>query len=252
MCSPVNHSRRLTGNPNEDRIAPQSSTARNLRERYVVKPNLAIDSLLIEAARFSAVESEHQEASLYGVTDGKTVGTYLEHKFQALLDKSYNYEKGSSAKGTDFPDLNVDVKVTSIKQPQSSSSFQSARQKILGLGYSLLVFVYKKSDNEETQTARLDILHTIYVDQARTADYQTTRGILEIIDRDGNEEDIVAFLNDRNLPIDPSEAALLASELLLNPPPLGYLTISNALQWRLQYKRAIDQAGSVDGILKVK
>jgi hypothetical protein len=27
------------------------------------------------------------------------------------------------------------------------------------------------------------------------------------------------------------------------PPELGYLTISNALQWRLQYSRVIEQAG---------
>ena len=27
-------------------------------------------------------------------------------------------------------------------------------------------------------------------------------------------------------------------------PRLGYLTISNALQWRLQYSRVIEQAGA--------
>ena len=27
----------------------------------------------------------------------------------------------------------------------------------------------------------------------------------------------------------------LAERILLEPPPLGYLTVSNALQWRLQY-----------------
>jgi hypothetical protein len=36
------------------------------------------------------------------------------------------------------------------------------------------------------------------------------------------------------------------------PPALGYLTISNALQWRLQYSRAIEQAGAVKGILRLK
>lgn len=56
---------------------------------------------------------------------------------------------------------------------------------------------------------------------------------------------------DRNLPIDEMEAARLAEELLESPPELGYLTISNALQWRLQYKRIIEKAGTVDGTLRV-
>ena len=101
------------------------------------------------------------------------------------------------------------------------------------------------------RTAKLDILHTIFVDASRTADYQTTRGIREILEREGNSDDLIAFMADRNLPIDDLEAAKLAEELLQNPPKLGYLTISNALQWRLQYKRVIEEAGTIDGILRV-
>ena len=59
-------------------------------------------------------------------------------------------------------------------------------------------------------------------------------------------------MQDRNLPIDDLEAATLAAELLERPPAQGHLTISNALQWRLQYQRAIDSAGSVDGVTKVE
>ena len=98
-----------------------------------MKSQLAIDALRSEAATFAESESAHDEPNLYGVTDGKAVGTYLEHKFQALLHTKYIYDEGSSAKGIDFPSLNVDLKVTSIKQPQSSSPFKSARQKISGL-----------------------------------------------------------------------------------------------------------------------
>jgi len=50
----------------------------------------------------------------------------MTHKFKRLLNEKYVCEIGSSAKGIDFPDLNVDMKVTSIKQPQSSSPFRSA------------------------------------------------------------------------------------------------------------------------------
>ena len=216
-----------------------------------MKPQLTVETLRAEAAAFAENESAHDEPSLYGITDGKAVGTYLEHKFQNLLNKRYTYDEGSSAKGIDFPGLNVDLKVTSIKQPQSSSPFKSARQKVQGLGYSLLIFVYRKTDDDSTQTANLRILHTIFVDASRTADYQTTRGIREIVERDGNADDLIAFMADRNLPIDDIEAIQLAEELLKIPPELGYLTISNALQWRLQYSRVINEAGLVDGILRV-
>lgn len=217
-----------------------------------MKPLLTIDDLRVEAAEFSEVESAHEEPRLYGVTDGKAVGTHLEHKFQRMLHNKYRYNEGSSAKGIDFPELNVDVKVTSVKQPQSSSPFKSARQKVYGLGYSLLIFVYEKMDDEVRRSARLNIHHTIFVDQERTADYQTTIGLRDILERNGNLDDIIGFMNDRNLPVDDIQATRLAEELLKSPPGLGYLTISNALQWRLQYRRVIDHAGKIDGIVRVR
>jgi hypothetical protein len=217
----------------------------------VVKPALTIEVLLEEAATFSAAVSTHEEPALFGVTDGKAVGTYLEHKFTACLMEKYSFAGGNSASGIDIPSVNVDIKVTSIKQPQSSCPFKAARQKIYGLGYGLLVFVYEKSDDGTRQTGRLDIKHTIFIEQARTADYQTTRGLREILERDGNAEDLIAFMQDRNLPVDDIEAQNIAELLLRQKPELGYLTISNALQWRLQYGRAIQHAGAVDGILRV-
>jgi hypothetical protein len=217
----------------------------------VVKAELTLDLLRQTAAQFAAAESRHQEPALFGVTDGKAVGTYVEHKFQQHLRDLYHYEAGSSAKGIDFPDLNVDLKVSSIKQPQSSCPFRSARQKIYGLGYSLLLFVYDKVDDPASQTGQLRILHTVYVDESRTADYQTTAGILQLLDNDANLDDLIAFMQERYLPIDEIQAIKLAEEILDNPPQLGYLTISNALQWRLQYRRVIQEAGAVDGILRV-
>ena len=142
--------------------------------------------------------------------------------------------------------------MTSIRQPQSSCPFKSARQKIYGLGYSLLVLVYDKHDDEATRTARLDIQHTIFVEKQRTADYQTTSGLLRLLENRANHDDVLAFFQERLLPVDKIEAGNLADEVLRAPPPLGYLTISNALQWRLQYSRVIVQAGAVGGILRLK
>ena len=210
---------------------------------------LTIPLLKTEASAFAMTESAHDEPSLYGITDGKAVGTYLEQKFQKSLRSKYTYVEGSSAKGIDFPILEVDVKVTSIRQPQSSCPFRSARQKIYGLGYNLLVFVYEKTDNVVTRTSRLNIMHTIFVDRSRTSDFQTTSGLRRIIENEGNIDDILAFFYERMLPLDDIQARPLAEEVLGNPPETGYLTISNALQWRLQYSRVIHQAGTVNVII---
>lgn len=215
-------------------------------------PALTIRNLRDEAAKFATIESTYPEPSLFGVDNGKTVGTYFEHKFHAYLSKRYKYGVGSSASGIDFPELNVDMKTTSKKQPQSSCPFRNARQKIFGLGYSVLVFVYVKTDDPKTRAATLDIRHAILVQKELTADFQTTTGILKLLENDANQDDVVAFLFERNLLVDDVEAGKIAAEIIKHPPKLGYLTISNAYQWRLQYSRVIEKAGEVEGIIRIR
>ena len=212
---------------------------------------LTLEKLQEEAKIFSELESEHDETSIYGSTDGKAVGTYLEHKFKDFLRQKYNFDSGNSASGIDLPELEVDIKTTSIIQPQSSCPFNSARQKIFGLGYNLLVFVYKKEDNQQTKTSRLYILHTIFVSKNRTADYQLTTSLSKILENNANKDDIIALFHDKNLPVDDILADSLADEILSHKPEIGYLTISNALQWRLQYSRIIEEAGNVSGIARL-
>ena len=55
----------------------------------MAKRGLTTELLCDEAREFSEMESTHGEPSLFGVTDGKAVGTYLEHKFQAALHHGY-------------------------------------------------------------------------------------------------------------------------------------------------------------------
>lgn len=212
---------------------------------------LTTELLKNEAKKFAENESKHKEPSIYGTTDGKAIGTYFEHKFQKYLKKSYKYLEGNSAKGIDFPELKVDMKVTSIKQPQSSCPFKSANQKIFGLGYSLLVFVYEKIDYDKNKTGKLNILHTIFVDEDRTADYQITSQIHQILNNNGNKDDLVALMMDKNLPVNDISVGQLADQILQEKPKIGYLTISIALQWRLRYGRIIEKAGTVEGVIKV-
>lgn len=212
---------------------------------------LTLAALLDEAARYVGWQSTRKESSLFGVTDGKAVGTHLEHAFQNRVRKRYTFPAGNSARGIDFPELDVDVKVTSVRQPQSSCPFKDARQKIYGLGYSLLIFVYEKHDERRSRTARLDIKHAIFVAKERTGDFQTTSGLRRLLENNANRDDLLAYFAERMLPVDDIRAETLADEIFRSPPELGYLTISNALQWRLQYSRVIEQAGLIAGIRRL-
>ena len=218
-----------------------------------MKTILTIDSLKAEAKLFCLAESKVKNRDLYGITDGKAVGTYVEHKFQQQLISKYEVEIGSSANGIDLPSVDVltDIKVTSIKQPQSSCPFNDARQKIFGLGYNLLVFVYDKQDDPTTETAILNFVSCVFVSKERTADYTTTYRIREMIKDGATEADVVGFLVDRNIPADEITLQQLAAQILKDTPKQGYLTISNALQWRLQYQRIVDLTNPVSGISKM-
>ncbi len=218
-----------------------------------MKKELTVEDLINEAHSFCSTESLNKNKELYGVTDGKAVGTYVEHAFKKYLQDKFIINIGSSASGIDLPDehIQTDIKVTSIKQPQSSSPFKDARQKIYGLGYNLLVFVYDKTDDAVSQTAHLNFISCSFIKSERTADYTTTYRLREMVADKANEEDIISFLNDKHIPADETTMIQLAKQILSSPPEQGYLTISNALQWRLQYQRIVDLANNVSGIVKI-
>jgi hypothetical protein len=217
------------------------------------KEKLTIENLIEEAQLFCVEQSEFQHKELFGVTDGKAVGTLIEQKFQKHLNDKYIVTIGSSARGIDLPseDILTDIKVTSIKQPQSSCPFRDAKQKIFGLGYNLLVFVYDKTDDPTTQTALLNFVSCSFVSKERTADYTTTSILNDMKKVEANEDDIVAFLEGIKLPADEITLQQIAGIILANEIPIGYLTISNALQWRLQYKRIVNLTDDVPGVEKI-
>jgi len=205
---------------------------------------MTLPQLKSAARHFAREFSTTSIAALYGITDGKAVGTHVEHAFHEFLKGRYSYVPGSSASGLDFPELRVDLKVTSVRQPQSSCPFRNASEKVYGLGYDILVFIYEKVDDVTSRTAQLSVRYAVFVAREQTGDYQTTYGLNEILRRNGNREDVISFLEERNLPLDEIGREALAERIMQEPPALGYLTISNALQWRLQYRRVIDHASS--------
>jgi hypothetical protein len=143
---------------------------------FVNMKELTIELLCRAAREFCSTESKFLNVDLYGVTDGKAVGTFIEHKFQNYLDGHFLYEKGSSARGIDLPDPHIltDIKVTSAKQPQSSCPYRDSKQKIYGLGYNLLVFVYEKNDQHADRNCTLNFIDCTFLDSSRTGDFTTT------------------------------------------------------------------------------
>ncbi len=79
----------------------------------------------------------------------------------------------------------------------------------------------------------------------------TTFRLREMILDKANTEDIAAYLSDKHIPADEIMLHQLAEQILETPPLQGYLTISNALQWRLQYQRIVTLVDQVDGIHKI-
>lgn len=206
------------------------------------------DRLCDEALAFSDLFCEMRHPELIGITDGKAVGTYIESRFkQHLRERGFfveEEEEGSAAKGIDLPGLSTDIKVTSARQPQSSAPFRGFRQKIEGLGYHLMLFVYVKDDDV------VDFTSVRFIPAELTADFQTTNYLRHLVEQGAELEDLVAYLQDRQVPADESALISYAEELLDAPPRQGYLTISNALQWRLQYKRVV--AAQIDGVRDVR
>jgi hypothetical protein len=110
------------------------------------KKPLTLKNLYTSAKKFCLTESQLSFPELIGVTDGKAVGTFVEHRLKQYLSERFIVSVGNSASGIDLPspEINTDIKVTSVRQPQSSCPYKSSRQKIFGLGSTFLCLSMKK------------------------------------------------------------------------------------------------------------
>jgi hypothetical protein len=208
------------------------------------------DPIVQQARVFATDFSSRPHPDLLGITDGKAVGTYIELAFKTSLRDIGIIEatEGNAAKGIDLPSFNTDIKVTSVRQPQSSSPFASFKQKIEGLGYDLVLFVYSKLD--DAAQCKVEFVAVRLVPAKLTADFHTTKGLRKLIlEEAANADDVFAFLIERNIPADESSLYSYAERLIESPPEQGYLTLSNALQWRLQYGRIV--AGGIPDVLEI-
>ncbi|MDO5824930.1 MAG: hypothetical protein Q4Q22_00975 [Methanosphaera sp.] len=194
---------------------------------------LTIEALIREAKLFCNDENYEKHPQLTGITDGKAIGTYIEQEFKDVLSKKYTFNHGSSAKGIDFPDedINTDIKVTSNRKPQNSCPFRDIRQKVYGLGYNILLFVYMNSDDYTD----LKFESCKFIHASKTGDYNLTKNLIKMVENNWDADRITSYLEECKIPGEHSTLNKLAHEIIENPPQQGYLTISNAFQWRLKY-----------------
>lgn len=208
------------------------------------KPDLTLDDMIDEAVDFCFEQSALEHPAILGVTDGKAVGTYIEQLFQQRLESKYSVEIGNSARGVDIPsaDINTDIKTTSSKKPQSSTPYRTSRQKVFGLGHNILIFVYEKHDNGVT--SRLEFKNCTFIPSDRTADYTLTKQINELKARGTTFEEVRDLLVRKGIPGGDAILDTLTEQVLDSDVKQGYITISNALQWRLDYGRVVNLHGT--------
>lgn len=182
---------------------------------------LTINLLKKEAIAFCKHENIITHNELISVTDGKAVGTYIEHKFEEYLKNKYEVNIGSSGKGIDLPDsyINTDIKVTSIKKPQSSSPFKNIEQKVYGLGHNLLIFVYDKKNIDKS--CYLNFKYCIFLEAERSGDYNLTKILRKMIELNAKESDIIEILKDSDIPGDNQTLEILAKKNNKKSPKTG-------------------------------
>lgn len=107
-------------------------------------------------------------------TDGKSLGTCIEKLLKAEISRQLGVPlTGSAAAGVDIPELLLNTKATSDKQPQSSEPFDSPYERVLGAKFDILACVYNGKEFLQLQTATsLQITAAMYYERTEVADQQ--------------------------------------------------------------------------------
>ncbi|MDD5349825.1 MAG: hypothetical protein PHQ12_06405 [Chthoniobacteraceae bacterium] len=214
-------------------------------------PRLTRAQLQIEAAAFAKAHAHHNEPALLGL-DYPVIEPYYLHRFKTELAKRYELPEPDQQEGITFPDIKVDVKFVNDRLNDSFRPCTSGTQMVHGLGYDVLLFVYHQQSDFEAGTVGLDIRDSIWVKDYRTANWYTTLAILDCLAKRPKMEDLLALFDVIPMPIAPGEAWKLAEDVLKAPPKQGYAAMGKAMQWHMRWSRVIEEAGKVEGILRLK
>ncbi len=104
------------------------------RQRYggVMSNSLDLIGLKAAAAEFAESLRDTPIPELFGTTDGKALGTWIEANFNEFLAERHAYSPGNAARGIDFPELEVDLKATFINQPSHRARSATRRRRSSG------------------------------------------------------------------------------------------------------------------------
>lgn len=175
----------------------------------------------------------------------ETLATTLRKAFVRYVGSSFGGDDTdpipSSDEGVAFPSLATDFRVAPGARLRFGDGSLSWHHKIRGFNHNLLVMV--PSPVVELSTA-------VFIDHNRTADFQTTLGIRDIMRRNGNLDDIVAFLEERRIGANDDERLAAAGAIISSPPRLGYLTYSLGDSPCIRFGHVLDvlRAGRADGM----
>lgn len=168
----------------------------------------------------------------------KRIGTYFEKELRKWFEEELGIvSDGSVAQGLDLPAFNLDVKTTSIAHPQSSSPFDDPGERITGVSYNILLFIYDKHTDDEGN--HFDIESCVYITKERTGDYRMSAQARELVEdfREGvlDEKELREELEDLTGIGAISDEKF--DEIKENPPAVGTITITPAVQWRFNYNK---------------
>jgi hypothetical protein len=172
----------------------------------------------------------------------KQIGTYFEKELRNWFEENHGLvSEGSVAEDIDLPAFNLDVKTTSESQPQSSSTFEDPGERITGVDYNILLFVYDKKPVNDGN--KFEIKTCAYIPKERASDYRKSADAVKLVAdyRDGKltEPELRAQLEDLTGIGAISDEKF--EEIKENPPEKGAITITPAMQWRFNYNKMVKE-----------
>lgn len=110
----------------------------------------------------------------------KEIGTYFEKELRDWFEEKHGLvSEGSVAQDIDLPAFNLDVKTTSNRKPQSSSTFDDPGERIVGVDYNILLFVYDKQSVNGGNN--FEIKTCAYIPKERASDYRKSESAVKLV-----------------------------------------------------------------------